>query len=298
MTHQPPRIRLACGDLLAEVAPEVGGSLARFEARGLEVMRGAVDARSGDVLEMACYPLIPFSGRIAEGRFVFEGREVRLAADPVSHPHALHGLGWRRGWDVAEVSATHAVLALTHEGSTGDDGVWPWAFAARETFTLDEAALTIALEIENRAEGAMPAGLGLHPFFSGRTIARLTGDLPFIWESTLERIPIRIAQVQATRKFTRGRRVAPLTLDHCFSGSDGPLDIEWDDKPLKLRIERRGAAHTIIYTPQEQDFFCVEPSSHAPDAVNRREGAEITGLRVLKPGETMRMECRFEVRED
>lgn len=52
----------------------------------------------------------------------------------------------------------------------------------------------------------------------------------------------------------------------------------------------------MIYTPQAHDFFCVEPVSHIPDAVNRREPPEMTGLTALPPGETMRLECRFEVR--
>jgi aldose 1-epimerase len=284
------RLRLAHDALVAEVAPLAGGSLARFDAKGQAMMRPC-NMETTDPLAMACYPLVPFPGRIAHARFAFEGREIALTPDPIALPHALHGLGWRRPWRVIEADGTRAMLGFTNDGNE-----WPWEFEARETFALGETALTIALEIENRAATAMPAGLGLHPFFPGRTVARLTGDMPSIWEAGLDRLPLQLSPVQAVHNFTRGRRIAPLTLDHCFSGSDGPLDIEWEDGPLKLRIDRRGAAHTMIYTPQEHDFFCVEPVSHAPNAVNRDEPADVTGLQVLQPGETMRLECRFEVR--
>jgi aldose 1-epimerase len=61
-------------------------------------------------------------------------------------------------------------------------------------------------------------------------------------------------------------------------------------------MEPSQRGHTVIYTPQAHDFFCVEPVSHMPNAVNRPEPADITGLRSLAPGEAMALECRFEVR--
>jgi aldose 1-epimerase len=124
--------------------------------------------------------------------------------------------------------------------------------------------------------------------------------LPFIWEATPEALPTNRSAVTAVRNFKGGRRIAPLTLDHCFSGGEGPLDIAWEDRALGLRLTgpdgKRAAAHTVIYTPQAHDFFCVEPVSHAPNAVNLPDSADITGLTILNPGARMTLACRFEVR--
>ncbi|MCE9649095.1 MAG: aldose 1-epimerase [Parvibaculum sp.] len=289
-------LHLENGDLAADVCPVAGGSLGRFEARGQAMLRRAPDLGATDPLEMACYPLIPFSSRVAHARFRFEGRDVTLPPDALSAPHALHGIGWRRAWDVIEEADTQAEIGFTHQPPAHGEKGWPWAFEARQTFALDGTALTIAISIANKAETAMPAGLGLHPFFEGRTTAKLTGDLPRIWEADADCLPTHLAEVTAVRKFARGRRIAPLTLDNCFAGGADPLDIEWEDRPLGLRMTRSDTSHTVIYTPQAHDFFCVEPVTHMPNALNRPEPAEVTGLRVLAPGETMRLECRFEVR--
>ncbi len=287
-------LQLSHGGLSATIAPATGGSLAAFSADGREMMRPfdatLPGAAAGDPLAMACFPLVPFSNRIAHGRFVFNGRPVALAPDPIGARHAIHGLGWRRPWTVEAASGREATLVFCHDG-----GEWPWAFEARQTFTLDGEALTIVLALRNRADEPMPAGLGLHPFFPGRARARLTADLPFVWETGADPLPRARANVPPEWNFARGRALAPLALDHCFSGGAGILRIEWEGQPLALSIERQGSNHAVIYTPRDRDFFCVEPVSHVPDAVNRPEGVDVTGLRVLAPGEEMRLLCRFRV---
>lgn len=286
-------LTLRHGNLRAAVAPAAGGSLMVFLADGQEMMRRFDDARAdtNDPIAMACFPLVPFSNRIATGRFIFNGQTVTLTPDPIAAPHAIHGLGWRRPWTVEAASDREATLVLRHDG-----GEWPWAFEARETFMLDDDALTIGLALRNRADEPMPAGLGLHPFFPGRARARLTADLPFVWETGSDPLPTRRVKVPAQWNFARGRAVAPLALDHCFSGAAGPLAIEWEGQPFALSIERTGSNHVVIYTPRDRDFFCVEPVNHVPDAVNRPESADVTGLRVLAPGEEMCLLCRFRVR--
>jgi len=287
-------LHLTCGRLNATISPHVGGSLASFEADGQAMMRQAGD-NAGDPLEMACYPLLPFIGRIAFGHFRFDNRDITLRAHPLAAPHALHGEGWQQPWHIIEHSETHASLGLTHRKNAGNG--WPWDFEASETFTLDETSLTISLEIENADSTPMPAGLGLHPFFGARFDARLKGDLPYIWETAPDTLPTNRTEVTAVRNFKQGRRIAPLTLDHCLSGGKGPLEIEWEGRALGLRIHRGEAPHTVIYTPQNHDFFCVEPVTHVPNAVNRPEPEELTGLKILGSGERTRLSCSFEVRD-
>lgn len=284
-------IELKAGRLRALVAPHAGGSLAQFEASGGALMRAAPDRTSTDPLTMACYPLLPFVGRVAFGHFRFEGRDVTLPPHPISTPHALHGIGWQRQWSVVETSGHAATIALDHDGGTG----WPWRFSARQTFTLDETSLTQSLQLTNLDDTNMPAGLGVHPFFPNRQTARMTGELPLIWESSANGLPTNPVAVTAVRNFGHGRRVAPLTLDNCFSGGRGPVDIHWDDATLGIRIHGREAGHTVVYTPQSEEFFCVEPVTIVPNAFNRQEGPDVTGLKVLAPDETMSLTVRYEV---
>jgi aldose 1-epimerase len=44
----------------------------------------------------------------------------------------------------------------------------------------------------------------------------------------------------------------------------------------------------VIYVPPGEDFFCVEPVSHANDGFNlMARGIEGTGVQVLEPGQTL-----------
>lgn len=70
---------LASGAARLEVCPVAGGSLARFQTtiddRAVDWLRPASTEtlRDGDPLGMACFPLVPFSNRIRQGRFAFGG---------------------------------------------------------------------------------------------------------------------------------------------------------------------------------------------------------------------------------
>jgi len=290
-------LKLACGALEATLAPETGGSIARFTVRhedGVQELLRPLPAgvEAPGPLDMACYPLVPFSGRITNGRFSFGGREVRLPPDEICVPHAIHGRGWRTSWEVMETDAAHARLCFVHEG--GDAAwPWPWSFTGEQDFRLTVGALTVAMTLTNRADEPMPGGLGLHPFFEARSRARLATALPFVWESGAGGVPVGLASTPEKWRFDAGRPMKNVEVDHCFSGSGGRFAIAWEDRPFTLRIEAEGAPHAIVYAPPGEDFFCAEPVSHAPDAVNRAEPPEVTGLVSLAPGETMTLRCRF-----
>jgi aldose 1-epimerase len=52
--------------------------------------------------------------------------------------------------------------------------------------------------------------------------------------------------------------------------------------------------HLVIYTPEGENFFCVEPVSHSVDAFNLAEaGVPDTGTVVLDPGESLRGRVEF-----
>ena len=101
------RIRLGAGALRVEVAPQVGGSIARFDlvdpATGVReaLLRGCDedgDDDAADVLAAGCFPLVPFANRIRGGRFECDGRSVMLAPNMAGDPSPLHGQGWRAAW--------------------------------------------------------------------------------------------------------------------------------------------------------------------------------------------------------
>src|SRR4028118_1616837 len=81
--------------------PELGGSLLSLSVDGIDLLRPSPSTPRA-ILETACFPLVPFANRVADGRMTFHGREVTLPPDPAARPHAHHGHGWRRPWRVLE----------------------------------------------------------------------------------------------------------------------------------------------------------------------------------------------------
>src|SRR5690606_38666718 len=115
------------------LAPQVGGGIAAFRFRGEDVMRPASDEalEARDPLGLSSFPLVPFSNRIAQGRFRFGGRAVELPPNFGDHPHAIHGQGWQNPWEVAEAGEASARLIYDHPADA-----WPWAYRATQRFQL------------------------------------------------------------------------------------------------------------------------------------------------------------------
>jgi aldose 1-epimerase len=263
-----------------DLLPEVGGAVGRFAVRGREVLR-PTPAGTTDVLQTSCFPLVPFANRIAHGTFVFRGDMIRLPRNFGDHPHALHGQGWQSAWRVESQSAAAAVLVFDHPA-----GDWPWDYTARQTFSLAPDALRVELRVTNRSARPMPASLGFHPYFARTAQTRLTAHVAGVWLSDESLIPTAPAEPAHFLDLAHGTPLAATPfVDHCHFGwrSDAVIEQPEDNRALRLSASA-GLLH--LYIPQMAQYFCVEPVSAMPDAFNRAEPADISGLRVIESGES------------
>jgi len=276
-------IQLARGDDSLILAPEHGGAILGWTRRGTHMLRhpspeAVLDGRPG---AMGCFPLVPFCNRIAHSRFNWAGRSHELAANFGDHPHAIHGVGWQRPWQVDEISANHATFSLHHDAIGEAARAWPFAFAARLTYRLTERGLTIQIEATNLHSAQAPMGIGAHPWFpraAGASIAFVADGVWFNRDS----LPIAHGPVPAEWNHAEGRRVDREPLDNCFTGWDGVARIPG------MRIEADPVLSNLqIFTPAGRDFFCVEPNSHVPAAINHPELPEARAMTVLARGRTL-----------
>lgn len=258
--------------MAVDLAPDAGGSIARFAVEGDgDILRPASAAAlaSGTGKDTACYPLVPFSNRIANGRLGFGREVIQLRNNWPGVPHPMHGDGWARAWDVVRQDRQSAELAYVHERRAGAAG-WPFRYRARQTFALAETGLTVGLSIQNLEDHAVPAGLGLHPFFVRDADTELACRLAGVWRTDPEVLPLQRVPVPAEWDFSRSRRVAGMGLDHCFDGWDGLATVTWPQRGLRLVLSATEAfRHLVIYVPDGQSYFCVEPASHANGAIGQ-----------------------------
>ena len=284
------RVALAAGGLRAELWPAVGGSLGAFYAASgagrLDFVRPATPesvAREGP-LAMGSFPLVPYSGRIRDGRFTFAGRAVQLPLNFPPARHSIHGHGWQAPWAVVEAGGDRAVLEYRHAADA-----WPVAYRARQVVRLDAACLTMRLELTNDGPQAMPAGIGHHPYFPRTPQARVTAAVERVWLADEEVMPTALVDLPDDRRLGDGIAVDRVALDNVFTGWSGSARIDWPERRASLAITAGPPlGFLVVYTPPGEDFFCVEPVSHCPDAVNAApQGVPDVGLVVLKPGETL-----------
>jgi aldose 1-epimerase len=271
-------LSLRAGRLAVELAPQAGGSIARFRRKDVDLMRPmtAEAMASGRGNNSACYPLMPFSNRIANGRLVFDGQEHKLEPNWPGVRHPMHGEGWARAWDVARHDGQSAELVHEHDGSRG----WPFRYRAQLSFRLDEVGLSVSMAIENLERRLAPAGMGLHPFFTRDADSELKFRAAAVWLGDQEMLPTRRVPVPAEWDYSRSRKVEP-GLDNCFEDWDGRASITWPGRGLRLELEASAPLrHAVVYTPANGPYFCVEPVSHVNGKVAESQlapGARLTG---------------------
>jgi aldose 1-epimerase len=283
MHQETETLSLAEGDLRLELLPELGAAVATLKYQGRDVLR-PTPADADDPFQTAAFALVPFANRIADGRFKVGEREVRIPRNAPGQAHPLHGHAWRKPWRVESKAPGRAVLFFEHPADS-----WPWHYTATQTLTLRGDSLEVALSLENRDSTPMPAGLGWHPYFHKGPGAQLKAHVEGVWLTDEEFLPVRLAHGTRFGQWARGDELAREELiDHCHTGWPGVAEILLPEERLRLALTAGRALRWLhIYSPPGKDFFCVEPVSHMPNAVNRSAPPAITGHKLLAPAERM-----------
>ncbi|SFF52479.1 aldose 1-epimerase [Duganella sp. CF458] len=290
-------IVLRSGSLRAVVLPAAGGGLARLDWLGgaapESVLRPAPDGVAKPLPgQLACFPLVPWSNRIAPDGFEFEGRRITPAPTREGEPCPIHGDGWRMPWHVEARDESSVVLSLYRRDAS------PFAFTAHMAYTLSDNALRVTLKVTNNGRHPLPFGLGLHPWMPNPEDARLRAVANGVWLSGADKLPaVRSALPPAWDFCTEATRPLPCEgVDNAFTGWDGQAQIDWPERRLRLRISA-DMGYYILYVPRGKDFFCFEPVDHPVNAHNLPGGAAANGLTVLAPGQDLRRTVRFAVEE-
>jgi aldose 1-epimerase len=277
-------LTLTAGRSSIVVAPEHGAGITGWMLGETPLTRRALPQASldGDPQAMAIFPLLPYCNRMGHARFTWQGTDYHLQRNFGDHPHCIHGIGWQRAWTLVQAQPGLVALILEHR----PDSTWPFAFHAELTYALSGDGLTVAISLTNRHDGDAPAGLGLHPYFAKEHDPALRFNATGTWQNGPDALPSEHGPVPPDWRHTTTQPVASSRLDNCFTGWDGTADIQAG--PASLRIEATEAFRTLqVFTPHWADFFCVEPVTHAPDALNRADLPPGQAMHVLAPGETL-----------
>ncbi len=276
------RVSLSKGDTFLELDPAAGGSVSALKHRDLDILRPGPD-RIGpafDPLHYSAFPMLPFVGRIQDGVFDWGNQKIQLHANMPPEPHAIHGHGWQDCWKVERETKTSATLSYAHSSDA-----WPWDYEATQQFKLVDDGVNITLSVTNCSANPMPAGLGWHPYFD-RTDAVLRVQTAEIWSVDETSCVSKYCAVQQRENLSSGRVVESLNLDTSFRVESKKIEMSWPTHSLTMESDPIFMGATIFVPPGET-FFCAEPISHVPNAVNSDLSPEETGLQIIEPGQTI-----------
>ena len=277
-----PSFELHAGALRLALRPDLGGCIAGLWHRDTPILRSTEPAELADSRKSACYPLAPYSNRLAYRRFRWKGRDYTTQPNFDQSPHSVHGVAWKRPWEIVSSSALDCVIRQVHPG----DADWPFPFEISQYFNLTPQSMSVQLVFTNSADIAQPVGLGWHPYFQKRSRSRLHIELTDRWDPDAAELPVRkVAQPGIDSD------VSHLTYDNCFEGWKGAARIRDEKFSMQLTAS---VGYLVVFTPQDRDYFCVEPVSHVSNAIHMADPAA-HGLKTVAPGESFEAAMTLDV---
>ncbi|WP_339467143.1 aldose 1-epimerase [Pseudomonas lurida] len=268
---------------LLTLAPAVGGSIVNWRvlASGQPLLRHSDEqaVNTGLPGKLGCYPLAPWSNRIAEGGFDNPGGWLALTPNSPLDPLPIHGSAWQQAWQVVSQSKNEVVLEVLCDT--------PFAYRAEQRFGLNNGELSITLRVTHLAEQPAWHGLGLHPYLPRTAGTRLQATASQVWMSDESKLPTGLAPVPAAWNFGALKALPETLVDNGFCQWDGHCRIEQPQLDYALECQASGADYFLLYCPPGLEFFCIEPVSHP---VNAHHLPGRPGLKLLEQGQSTQLD--------
>ena len=284
-------MELTNGKLRVRLVPEIGGSIIECSVNRAEqwipIFRKAEEPLTKSS-NASSFVLIPYSNRLRDGRFMFDGTDYQLQG---AEKHAIHGDVRDRPLQVLDY--TDEKIVLEFNSNDFKDVNFPFPFSAKIIYTLERLSFYSRIEITNVGNKAMPAGCGFHPYFNRRlqgstSVVELQLNVSGVYPGDTP-LPIGPAvPIQPDQDFNV-QRPLDVVLDHCFAGWNRQAVIDWPGSGIKARVQADpGMEHVILYSPKGESFFALEPVTNANDGFNLlAQGDRNCGVVVLQPGEAL-----------
>lgn len=151
------QVELSCGDQSA-IVTEVGASLRSYSLAGEPVIWGFGEDEmcSGGRGQL----LAPWPNRLGGGRYRFDGRDLQLPIDDHANGCAIHGLLRWRPWQLEQRDGASASWRVVLDPQPG----YPFQLELLARYELGDEGLRLRVEACNIGSGALPFGLGFHPY--------------------------------------------------------------------------------------------------------------------------------------
>ncbi len=276
------------------VIAEVGATIRSYRDGEVDVIQSFplsdyAPSGSGQVLA-------PWPNRIAEGKYSFDGRAIKVPIDDRENNSANHGLVRWRPWSVVAAAQNRVALELTLLATPA----YPFSIMLEIEYHLSRHGLTVTSSATNVGDGACPFGIGFHPYFAvGVTVDDMELRVPARTYLELDKklIPTGtdLAVEGSSVDFRSSRPIGTAKLNTTFADLDAfddgrtvvTLHDRWRGRSTEVWMDEQFTCvqvftgDTIASDDRRRKSVAVEPMTCPPNALNTG-----TGLIVLEPGQS------------
>jgi aldose 1-epimerase len=290
-----------------EVWPALGFNAYRWLVRGAELLYRSPQFFTEKRPSRSGWPILfPFSNRIRDGRFTWDGKSYQLPIGDPANKNAIHGFALNRSWRIVDDGASDGSVWITGEFHAATDApetlaLWPSDYRLRVTYRLFDGVLRVEADADNPGNAPLPIGLGYHPYFAlepfGGPQASVTVAASKLWQLR-ESLPTgTLLDVDEPRDLRHGQLFANLQLDDVMTNLYNFAYDQQDNIGLIGVIQHPSAQkmltlwtsgdfrELVLFTPTHREAICLEPYTCTTDAINLAQRGIDAGLRVLQPGE-------------
>jgi galactose mutarotase-like enzyme len=148
-------VKIAHGDVTAEIVPERGAIVTALRVRGKDVLyldRATLDDPAKNV-RGGIPVLFPYAGKLVDELFVPAGTKMKQ-----------HGFGRNKAWRVTEKRADAVRVALAQDADTRAQ--YPYEFEAEYSALVVPNGVQVEILGTNRGAKPLPVSPGWHPYFN------------------------------------------------------------------------------------------------------------------------------------
>ena len=208
--------------------------------RGARLISLSIDGHEL-LAEDGSFPMIPWAGRIRDGKFTVDGvtHQLPLSGDG----NAIHGLGRNVEWELTGPDTYQRALGAP----------WPTEGTAEIHYELFDDGIRTTLSWDDGSD--LPCSLGLHPWFRRRLDIGDDVIMTFDPEVMVER---------GSDGLPTGKLIAPRPgpWDDCFKASASPV-LTW---PGAVAVTLSSSSPWWVVYDEPAATVCVEPQTAPPDA--------------------------------
>ncbi|MQY14186.1 hypothetical protein SRB5_43480 [Streptomyces sp. RB5] len=237
--------RLEAGAAVATIDPHLGCRITSLTVGGRELLR------QGE--RFGSFPMVPWCGRIANGRFLAGGITHQMPRN--APPHASHGTGRNVEWRQVRTGDDPGTAAV-FSYDLGDP--WPYKGTVTQRFELAADGLTVTMGVET-AEVSFPAQAGWHPWFN-RFLGD-SGEVEIAFDAAWQ-------EERGDDHLPTGERVEPRPgpWDDCFGMPYGvDVTLTW---PGALELKVTSREEWVVVYDEQPEAVCVEPQTGPPNGLN------------------------------